>query len=111
MLAIFDDAFVVIAVAICFVTLVIFIATKILPKFVKNQRILKLTLFLDRKILWNGILRYTITAYLKLAKIAISSMRSFENDTGTSICLKVVFFIFICIFPMQILGFLQERIS
>lgn len=82
------------------VTSTVYLANKILPKFIKNKRILNLVAFLDRKLIWNGILRYTITAYLKLSKIALKNVRNFDDETGASICFKVAFLIFVCTFPM-----------
>jgi len=100
LLAIFSDSFTLIAAVVILFTLVIQLASIIVPKFVKNQRVLNFVSYLDRKVLWNSLLRYSITAYLKFAIIAIKNLRVIDNLSAAVACFKVIFLILICIFPM-----------
>ena len=78
--------------------------------------------FLDKKLIWNGILRYSITAYLKFALIAVGiskqhtvgrllSEASGGKSEGFYSLLQIAAVAAIILFPFFTLGCLQENIA
>ena len=55
-------------------TVMVLALTTLSKYFVKHPKFIKAVQYLKRKLLWNGILRYSVTAYLKLSVIAVQSI-------------------------------------
>lgn len=66
------------------VNLLAYLITKICTKYNYNTNIHSIvqraTLKVKDKIVWNGVIRYTITAYLKTAAMCVISVRGLRDE-------------------------------
>ena len=72
----------------------------VIKKYVtKNQRFVKLVNSLDKKLLWNSVLRYTLTAYLNWAILAINNLFTLASEGPLQATLQTLLLIVVIVYP------------
>ena len=74
-----SDSLTLIAALIGLSCLLVAVMVAIKKYLVKNQRFVKLVNSLEKKLLWNSVLRYTLTAYLNWAILAINNLFALDK--------------------------------
>ena len=74
-----SDSLTLIAALIGLSCLLVTVMVAIKKYLIKNQRFVKLVNSLEKKLLWNSVLRYTLTAYLNWAILAINNLFALDK--------------------------------
>ncbi len=78
-----------------------------------NKRFNSAVAWLDKKLLYNCLLRYTVTAYLKLAVVGVVKLKALSSLKGSPFTAlgQVIMFTLLIFYPFCILSFLQSKIN
>lgn len=91
--------------------LILVLVMKLLTKYrvLKNETLKWVVNLLHKKLVWNFVIRYTITAYLKFATEFVINL---QIGAGPFLQpLKLILFLFCAVYPFHLLAALESNIS